>query len=166
MTEFLDEDDPEIQEILKGMPEKKQQFKPLPKFKSCAKCGQIGHITSDCPNSVTTNDLEIQIERRIEAALLQAPDSWIHDEFGLYKPSESNSDQPQMSREHSWKEGNFCFNCGQFGHHSSNCKEPDFSTLYNDVFGKNLMHFDAKSNLEKSNAIKALQRFCLQNSKE
>lgn len=145
---FLKTKDPEIAKIIKNASELNQQ-RPLPHFESCARCGEVGHLSDSCPNQVPTIDqMQKEIEDRILKALQLAPDSWKDDDFGLYLPSNQNI----ISDTRSWKDGEFCFNCGEFGHNNDNCKKPTYSKLLN-VFGATLEQKGSRASLEKSHII-------------
>lgn len=150
---FLKTNDPEIAKIIKAANELNQP-RPLPHLESCSRCGEIGHLSSNCPNQVPTIDqMQSEIEERISKAIQLAPDSWKDDEFGLYLPSSQNV----ISNSKSWKDGEFCFNCGEFGHNSDNCKKPTYSKLVN-VFGVTLEQKGNRAFLEKRRIIDNVKR--------
>ncbi|KAK8848190.1 hypothetical protein M9Y10_019246 [Tritrichomonas musculus] len=153
---FLKTSDPEIEKILKRANEFSQQ-RPLPHFDSCPRCGEIGHTSDSCPNQVPTIEkMQNDIEERISKAIQLAPDSWQCDDMGLYLPSSKSVNTSTKS----WKDGEFCFNCGEFGHNCDNCNMPSYNKLLA-AFGSTLEQKGNKAFLEKSHIIDNVKGICL-----
>ena len=153
---FLKTSDPEIEKILMRSSALTQQ-KPLPHLDSCPRCGEISHTSDCCPNKVPTiEQMQNDIEERISKAMQLAPDTWKDDELGMYLPSTKNI----ISNAKSWKDGEFCFNCGGFGHNCDNCNMPTYKKLLT-VFGATLEQKGNKAFLEKARIIDNVKGMCL-----
>ena len=145
---FLKTNDPEIAKILKNANELSQP-RPLPHIDSCPRCGEIGHLSDSCPNRVPTiEQMQSEIEDRISKAIQLAPDSWKDDDLGLYLPSSRNI----ISDSKSWKDGEYCFNWGEFGHNCESCKKPTYSQLLS-AFGVTLDQKGNRAFLERRHII-------------
>lgn len=91
------------------------------RYKSCARCGEVGHTSEGCPNRVpSAKAMRRAIEERIERAVAGAPSCWERDEYGLFMPSAA----PVIRERRSWADGPFCLNCGEFGHVRADCEKP------------------------------------------
>ena len=92
------------------------------KVMSCSRCGKIGHVVSQCTEDIPdAEELWAEIEAKIKAASATAPSEWQRDEFGWYLPNVNS----EISDHKSFADGEFCFNCGEFGHTSDSCQFPD-----------------------------------------
>ncbi|OHS95978.1 Zinc knuckle family protein [Tritrichomonas foetus] len=155
MNSFLQTSDPEIAKIIKQAAEMRQQ-QPLPKINSCPRCGEIGHISSDCPNSVPSADeMQNSIEERIKKAVALAPETWENDDMGLFLPSHQNIIQEKRS----WKDGPFCFNCGEFGHSEDTCTQPTYKKIVH-VFGRTLEDKGHKAIFERQHLVDDVKSLC------
>ncbi|OHT08671.1 hypothetical protein TRFO_22761 [Tritrichomonas foetus] len=52
-------------------------------------------------------------------------DTYQVDEFGPYVPAK----EPEMNANSSWQNYDFCVNCGRKGHKTSECKDPTFDDM-------------------------------------
>lgn len=100
--------------------EKRTELKVI-KYKSCSRCGEIGHTSENCPNKILSlKQMKKNIEENIKKAIEVAPSTWVSDSYGLYMPSTEEI----IKEKRSWKDGKFCFNCGEFGHEIEECTKP------------------------------------------
>jgi hypothetical protein len=148
---FADSDDPDV----RAAQEELSATEPAPlaqglRVESCARCGAIGHSHVRCRAPLPTfTDMQANITQKIEAAIASAPPEWVSDDFGLYLPGDNESNGK------SWPDGDFCFNCGAFGHTIEACLDPSFERVERE-FGDTLEDKSSRSVLEKEAIIKSL----------
>ena len=100
----------------------------------CFRCGAIGHISSQCHEELPSlQSIQEEMFRDVKEIIdeIVKEDGYGEDQFGPYK---TDTVSP-VSHSKSWKDGDFCTNCGEFGHKSSDCKKPTFAKLA-DKMGK------------------------------
>ena len=149
--------DPEISKVLNRFKEMNQQ-KPLPKIDSCPRCGQVGHTSANCPNQVPSiEEMQKGIEDRINKVISSPPDEWKTDNFGYFLPSKEGN--KVIKEEKSWKDGEFCFNCGEFGHNAESCTQPTYYTLVH-IFGQNLEQKGHKAIFERQALVDNVKNLC------
>lgn len=160
-SSFLSSADPEIESIIHKAAAMFQK-QPLPTIQSCPRCGEVGHDASVCPNQVPSFDSMDQfIEERISMSIQLAPKEWKEDEFGLYLPSTADSSNDTKC----WTDGEFCFNCGEFGHSKKDCQKPTSSEISR-IFGDSLEQKGNRAIFLKSQYIDRVRRLCEQPNKE
>jgi hypothetical protein len=145
---FADSDDPDVRA---AQDEMNQNEPPILaqglRLESCARCGALGHSHVRCRAPLPAfTAMQANISRKIERAISSAPSEWVSDDFGLYIPGEGESNGK------SWPDGDFCFNCGAFGHKIDSCREPSFERVAKQ-FGETLEDKTSRSALEREKII-------------
>mgnify|MGYP001130856746 CR=1 FL=1 len=120
----------------------------------CQRCGEVGHLTNQCKGHVPDYvRVEAQMEADLMALLASADCSGMEaDDFGLF----STADSDRIPRDQSWKDGDFCCNCGRFGHVEEQCGQPSVKELER-LYHK---HSQALTKDEKASFASALREFC------
>lgn len=97
------------------------------KLQICMRCGMVGHTTENCKNEIPSNlSLRIQLEKMENESLKYADGSWAEDDLGMHIPV----DKRYTDVGKTWDDGDFCFNCGEFGHTAEECKEPTYEVIH------------------------------------
>ena len=93
----------------------------------CLRCGKTGHAIEKCKSEIPSIvSMRNQLEKMEKEALTYSSQiNWEKDELGLYEHADSRCTNVGKT----WGDGDFCFNCGEFGHTAENCKEPTFDVI-------------------------------------
>ena len=135
---------------------KKIEIHNIEKHNICLRCGLIGHDSEKCNEKIPTiKEMTNIIEKSTNDIIKYPPKEWELDEFGYYLPTDNRI----INSKYSWKDGDFCFNCGNYGHKNDVCKEPNFTKLL-ELFSPLIGDNSNKASLEKNHLIDAINQFC------
>ena len=94
----------------------------------CYQCGQIGHISSQCPQIFqSAEEIEAEIQKDVDSVIREYEEKpeYSKDEFGLYTERGVRTDK-------NWGNSRFCLNCGSSGHTYERCPHCKFDTILNE----------------------------------
>jgi hypothetical protein len=148
---YVDSDDPDarasLDEIAATEP---PPFSQAPRVESCARCGALGHSHVRCRSPIPSfADIQAAITRKIDQAIASPSPEWVSDEFGLHISQQGEANGK------SGPDGDFCFNCGTFGHTFDSCPDPSFEDVANQ-FGDTLNDRSARASLDREAIISSL----------
>lgn len=117
----------------------------------CLKCGAVGtHQTTECKEDIPSiEELQEQIQNRIDYALSHVPRGWEIDQFGYYQSSSKNPIKIPENQPN-------CANCGTFGHTTDKCKRPNRDEIYL-KFGESLHQTGHAANEEREDIVNWIQ---------
>jgi hypothetical protein len=93
--------------------------------------------------------MQSEIAHKIAQALTLVPNLWKQDDLGFYLPG------PDESPKLGWGDVGFCFNCGEAGHTTEDCKEPEYEQIA-EMFGDSLGKKGNEAKLKRAAVVKKL----------